>query len=83
MAKTLMNKGSNMETYDDYDSFHDWKEETELLVSNYKPESDKTKWKHVICSKCGNKLFEVIYTDAYETSAKCSKCGLFEVVHSG
>jgi hypothetical protein len=32
---------------------------------------------------CGSKEFNIIYTDSYETSAKCLGCGHQEVVASG
>lgn len=33
--------------------------------------------------ECGSDQFEVIYTDIYETTAECAKCGRSEVVHGG
>lgn len=45
-------------------------------------EKDQTKWKKIEC-QCGNDQFNVIYTDAYETCAKCTKCGFMDIIHDG
>lgn len=34
------------------------------------------------CKECGSKHFEVLSTDAYETTARCP-CGRYYVVHTG
>ncbi len=51
----------------------DWK--------RYHPQDYKKKLP-IIC-RCGNSIFQVIYTESYETSARCITCGHTEVVHSG
>ena len=44
--------------------------------------SIKEEWKIVECI-CGCRIFEIISTAPYETSARCTKCGFMDVVHDG
>lgn len=39
-------------------------------------------WIIVECC-CGSKHFEIIYTDYYETCAKCIICGYMDIIHEG
>jgi len=32
---------------------------------------------------CGSRIFEVLWTGSYQTSAQCIDCGAYYVVHSG
>jgi hypothetical protein len=36
----------------------------------------------LVCA-CGSRTFSVVFSGAYETSARCSQCGWQEVVHDG
>ena len=35
------------------------------------------------CGRCGGYKFIVGYTDSYETSIKCPRCGFERIVHDG
>ena len=35
------------------------------------------------CRNCLGLAFEVLHTDDYETSARCIKCGMYYIVHTG
>jgi hypothetical protein len=35
------------------------------------------------CEICGSTLFEILYTDDYETTAYCVQCELYNIVHTG
>ena len=35
------------------------------------------------CNRCRTYKFIVGYTDSYETSIKCSKCGFERIIHDG
>lgn len=41
------------------------------------------KFKRLKCVNCGGILFEVLKTDKYETTAQCSSCKNYYVVHEG
>lgn len=43
---------------------------------------NESEWKRIKC-ECGNDSFHVIYTDHYETTVKCMKCGFMDIVHEG
>ncbi len=46
-------------------------------------QNDVDTFKRLKCRKCGGRSFEVLITGDYETSAKCDKCGIYYVVHTG
>ena len=41
----------------------------------------KKSFERLVCPKCNNKTFEVLYTDDYETSVRC--CGRYYIIHDG
>ncbi len=36
----------------------------------------------LVCKECGGRLFEVLSTDSYETTARCP-CGMYYIVATG
>lgn len=45
--------------------------------------TENDKFDRLRCRNCGGKIFEVLCTDSYETSAKCLKCKMYYIVHMG
>ncbi len=41
------------------------------------------KFQRLICRNCQGATFEVLSTGDYETSAQCTNCGMYFIVHSG
>lgn len=37
----------------------------------------------LVCKNCGGEAFEVLGTGLYETTAKCIKCNMYYIVHTG
>ena len=56
----------------------DWYRES----SDYDKRGNLTNFMRLSCRSCGSKLFEVLNTDSYETTARCP-CGRYYVVHTG
>lgn len=52
------------------------------LTENYAPTKSKS-FERLMCKVCGGISFEVLATGDYETSAKCNKCGMYYIVHTG
>lgn len=50
---------------------------TEIFPDNHAP------FPRLKCRNCGSLEFEVLGTDVYETSARCRKCGMYYIVHTG
>lgn len=45
---------------------------------------DVKSFDRLVCRNCGNKTFEVLAVpELYETSAQCSNCGMYYIVHTG
>lgn len=49
----------------------------------YNSDGEKMQFKRLKCRNCKGLSFEVLKTDSYETSAKCSTCGMYYFVHCG
>jgi len=50
--------------------------------SDYDKRGNVTNFFRLSCQHCGSKLFEVLKTDTFETTARCP-CGRYYVVHTG
>ena len=37
----------------------------------------------LVCNECGSKTFEVLLTGDWETTARCTVCGQYFIVHTG
>jgi hypothetical protein len=54
--------------------------DTNLHENPHYPWKEFTRLK---CRNCDGTSFEVLSTDNYETSAKCTNCGMYYIVHTG
>jgi hypothetical protein len=45
--------------------------------------SDIDSFTALCCRMCNGKIFEVLITGSYETSARCVGCGMYYIVHCG